>query len=137
MINCARCGTETYEELVAGKRMKNCKPCRGLHNNNNKRKPVLKCEKLPANNSFYKQEIINIVNKEDEQEQEDEQEDELLEEQEQEQEQEDELLEEQEQEQDNKEKTIKELLNQIINKLDTAEKEEKYEKNSQMLFIAF
>ena len=37
----------------------NCESCRELHNNKNRQ--ILKCEKLPAD-GFYKQDKINIVN---------------------------------------------------------------------------
>ena len=104
LINCGRCNGLTEEVTIQGKVTKNCKQCRDLHNS--KRKPVLKCEKLPANNSFYKQDTVEL-------------EDELLEE---EQEQEDERLDEREQDEDepsnSKERTIKELLSDILNKLD-------------------
>ena len=70
MINCGRCGLETQQETVQGKKTVNCKACRGLHNIKNKR--VLKCEKLPAE-GFYKQNTINIIDDEQEdEEQEDE-----------------------------------------------------------------
>ena len=51
LINCTRCGNVTNEILVAGKKTKNCKACRDLHNN--KHKPILKCENLPNNGGFY------------------------------------------------------------------------------------
>jgi len=59
LLNCGRCGVLTEELLVAGKKTKNCKKCRDLHNNRNQ--PILKCENLPNNGGFYKQEQINIL----------------------------------------------------------------------------
>ena len=66
MINCGRCGIETQRETVQGKNTVNCKACRGVHNIKNKR--ILKCEKMPEQ-GFYKQEKINFINNEPEDEQ--------------------------------------------------------------------
>ena len=60
MINCGRCGNEFLSGIGKnGKKTINCESCRELHNNKNRQ--ILKCEKLPAD-GFYKQEKINIVN---------------------------------------------------------------------------
>ena len=59
LLNCGRCGDLTEELLVAGKKTKNCKKCRDIHNSRNQ--PILKCENLPNNGGFYKQEQINIL----------------------------------------------------------------------------
>ena len=42
-----------------GEKTKNCKTCRDLHNNKNK--PILKCENIPNNGGFYKQEKVEIL----------------------------------------------------------------------------
>ena len=68
MINCAKCGNQCESEYIAGKQTKNCRACRAIHNNNSKRTPILKCEKLP-DHGFYKQEKYNMVNNEPEDEQ--------------------------------------------------------------------
>ena len=62
MINCQRCGAECVSESITGKQTKNCKSCRDEHNDNGKKNAMIRRERLPLNNSFYKQEKINIVN---------------------------------------------------------------------------
>ena len=60
MINCGRCGNEFLSGIGKnGKKTINCESCRELHNNKNRQ--ILKCEKMPFD-GFYKQETINIVN---------------------------------------------------------------------------
>ena len=112
MINCAKCGKETISELVAGKQTKNCRACRAIHNNNSKRPPILKREKMPEQ-GFYKQEQINIINDEPEDEQDEQEDPEDPEEQQQEDEQKDEPT---------REKTIKETLADIFKRFDELEK---------------
>jgi hypothetical protein len=59
IINCTRCGELTQELFIAGKKTKNCKSCREAHNNKNKTN--LKCENMPNNGGFYKQEQIVLL----------------------------------------------------------------------------
>ena len=109
MINCAKCGKETISELVAGKQTKNCRACRAIHNNNSKRPPILKREKMPEQ-GFYKQEQINIINDEPEDEQEDDPEDKT------------EDLTDDLEDEPTREKTIKETLADIFKRFDELEK---------------
>jgi Zn-finger protein len=99
LINCGRCGNLTNEILVAGKKTKNCKDCRIIHNNRNK--TILKCENSPIG-GFYKQEQVNILK---DLEQEDEQEEDPY------------INKLEDEEVVVKEPTIKELLQDINNKL--------------------
>ena len=63
MLNCQRCGNEFLSGFKNGKKTINCESCRAIHNTKNIKKPehILKCEKMPVD-SFYKQDKINIVN---------------------------------------------------------------------------
>ena len=128
MINCARCGKETTQEIVAGKKIKNCKTCRGLHNIKNKR--VLKCEKLPAE-GFYKQETINIVDgtESDAEDLTDDLEDETPKQ----------ADEPKEKDEPKQEKTIRDLLTDIFNKFDELEiaSKEQINKQNELTDIVF
>ena len=116
MINCAKCGKQTITEVVAGKQTKNCRPCRAIHNNNSKRTPILKCEKLP-DQGFYKQEKYNMVDNDPEEEQDEPEDPEDPEEKPE--------YEQDKQEAPKQEKTIRDLLTDIFNKFDELEKASK------------
>lgn len=111
IIICSRCGKETQEELVSGKLTKNCKECRGAHNNKNRQS--LKTENQPKE-GFYKQEQFLTLEDITEPQEEEHGEEQQEEEQQEEEQQEEEQQEEQPQEPN---KTIKQQLLDITNNI--------------------
>ena len=58
LINCAKCGDITEQEVNNGKTIKHCKGCRDLKNNKTKRAETTITYETPPTEEFYKSDRI-------------------------------------------------------------------------------
>ena len=124
LINCAKCGDVTEQEIRNGKTIKNCKRCRDLKNNKAKKaEPAIKYEQQPSE-GFYKSDSTLYLNNIKEQEETETETNETATEEEEIQENPQEPQEEENQQEENlqeqeepREKTIKDILKDVLIKI--------------------